>query len=189
MAPMYGWCPMRVGRDTSSVSLGWSLLPSSVFIVLALVNSDVPHWGTWVSQRDPRVPPCSLTVPLPQDCCAFWLVPMCIVVEATSKWNRVATTTRILHLVRDIWIHVHTLFRNYMDMWKIVHKLFANYTDYLDSICTLFIQYLDGNLPHFHPYLLWSLLLLSLLLLLLQVLESTGMENIYIYQNYIILVA
>ena len=31
--------------------------------------------------------PHSLTVPLPQDCSAFWLVPECIVVEATSKWT------------------------------------------------------------------------------------------------------
>ena len=33
------------------------------------------------------MPPHSLTVPLPQDCCAFRLVPVCIVVEATSKWT------------------------------------------------------------------------------------------------------
>ena len=33
------------------------------------------------------MPPHSLTVPLPQDCRAFWLVPMSIVVEATSKWT------------------------------------------------------------------------------------------------------
>ena len=84
---MYGWCPMRVGHDMSSMSLGWSLLPSSIFIVLALVNSDVSHWGTWVSQQDLGVLPHSLTVPLPQDCCAFRLVPMCIVVEATLKWT------------------------------------------------------------------------------------------------------
>ena len=32
------------------------------------------------------MPPHSLTVPLPQDCSAFRLVPECIVVEATSKW-------------------------------------------------------------------------------------------------------
>ena len=87
LAPVYGWCPMCVGHDASSTSLGWSLLPSSVFIVLALVNSNVSHRGTWVSQRDPEVPPHSLTVPLLQDCCAFWLVPVCIVVEATSKWT------------------------------------------------------------------------------------------------------
>ena len=84
---MYGWCPMRVGHDASSTSLGWSLLPSSILIVLALVNSDVPHQGTWVSQRGLGVLPHSLTVLLPQDCCAFWLVPVSIVVEATSKWT------------------------------------------------------------------------------------------------------
>ena len=69
------------------MSPGWSLLPSSVLIVLALVNSDVPHRGTWVSQQDPGVPSCSLAVPLPQDCCAFWLAPVSIVVEVTSKWT------------------------------------------------------------------------------------------------------
>ena len=56
-------------------------------IVLALVNSDVPRQGTWVSQRDPGVPPHSLTVLLPQDCCAFRLVPVNIMVEATPKWT------------------------------------------------------------------------------------------------------
>ena len=87
LAPAYSWCPMRVGHNVSSVSLGWSLLPSSVLIVLALVNSDIPYRGTWVSQRDPGVLPHSLTVPIPQDCCAFWLVPMSIMVEATLKWT------------------------------------------------------------------------------------------------------
>ena len=76
---------MRVSHDMSSASPGWSLLPSSIFIVLALVNSDVSHCGTSVSQRDPGVLPHSLTVPLPQDCSAFRLVPECIVVETTSK--------------------------------------------------------------------------------------------------------
>ena len=27
LAPAYGWCLMRVGRDVSSTSPGWSLLP------------------------------------------------------------------------------------------------------------------------------------------------------------------
>ena len=76
---------MRLGRDASSTSPGWSLLPSSIFIVLSLVNSDVSHRGTQVSQQDPGVPSHSLTVPLPQDCCAFRLVPVCIMVEVTSK--------------------------------------------------------------------------------------------------------
>ena len=71
----------------SSTSPGWSLLPSSILIVLALVNSDIPHQGISVSQRDPGVLPHSLTVLLPQDCCAFWLVPVSIVVQATLKWT------------------------------------------------------------------------------------------------------
>ena len=74
---------MRVGRDASSVSPGWSLLPSKVIIVLALVNSAVSPVGTQVSQRDPGLPLYSLLVPLPQDCCAFRLVPMCIVLGVT----------------------------------------------------------------------------------------------------------
>ena len=41
-----GWCLMPVGHDASSASLGWSLLPSTVFIVLALVNSAVFQAGT-----------------------------------------------------------------------------------------------------------------------------------------------
>ena len=36
---------MCVGRDTPSTSPGWSLLPSSVIIVLALVNSTMSHRG------------------------------------------------------------------------------------------------------------------------------------------------
>ena len=43
---MCGWCLTRVGRDTSSASLGWSLLPSTVIIVLALVNIAVSPVGT-----------------------------------------------------------------------------------------------------------------------------------------------
>ena len=78
---------MRVSHNASSVSPGWSLPPSIVLIVSALVNSVIPLRGTWVSQQDPGVLPHSLTVPLPQDYCAFWLVPVSIVVEATSKWT------------------------------------------------------------------------------------------------------
>ena len=37
---------MRVGRDTSSMSPGWSLLSSTVIIVLALVHSTVSPAGT-----------------------------------------------------------------------------------------------------------------------------------------------
>ena len=44
--PVCGWCLIRVGRNTSSVSLGWSLLPLTVIIVLALVNSAVSPAGT-----------------------------------------------------------------------------------------------------------------------------------------------
>ena len=44
--PACGWCLMRVGHDTFSMSLGWSLLPSTVIIVLALVNSTVSPVGT-----------------------------------------------------------------------------------------------------------------------------------------------
>ena len=74
---------MHVGHDASSTSLGWSLLPSKVIIVLALVNSAVSPAGTQVSQQDLGVLLYSLLVLLPQDCCAFWLVPMCIVLGAT----------------------------------------------------------------------------------------------------------
>ena len=35
LSPAFGWCLMHVGRDTSSVSPGWSLLPSNIIIVLA----------------------------------------------------------------------------------------------------------------------------------------------------------
>ena len=87
LPPTYGWCLTHVGHDVSSASPGWSLLPSSVIIVLALVNSAVSPKGTYVSQWDLGVSPHSLSVPLPQDCCAFWLVPMCIVVEVSPKWS------------------------------------------------------------------------------------------------------
>ena len=65
---------MRVGRNASGMSPGRSLLPSSVLIVLALVNSDVLHRGTWVSQRDPGVPPHfhRTAVPFGWCLCASW---------------------------------------------------------------------------------------------------------------------
>ena len=44
--PMGGWCLMHVGHNVSSTSPGWSLLPSTVIIVLALVNSAVSPVGT-----------------------------------------------------------------------------------------------------------------------------------------------
>ena len=42
---MGSWCLTRVGHDESSASLGWSSLPSTVIIVLALVNSTVSPVG------------------------------------------------------------------------------------------------------------------------------------------------
>ena len=76
--PAYGRCLTRVGHDTSSASLGWSLLPSSIIIVLALVNSAVsPQGDQGISTRPSSV--------LPQDCCAFQLVPVCIMVEVSPK--------------------------------------------------------------------------------------------------------
>ena len=49
-SPAYGWCLTHVGHDVSSMSPGWSLLPSSVIIeslnsTFALVNSAVSHRG------------------------------------------------------------------------------------------------------------------------------------------------
>ena len=43
--PACGWCLMHVGCDVSSASLGWNLLPLTVIIVLALVNSAVSPAG------------------------------------------------------------------------------------------------------------------------------------------------
>ena len=44
--PAGGWCLTRVGHDVSSTSPGWSLLPSTVIIVLSLINSAVSPVGT-----------------------------------------------------------------------------------------------------------------------------------------------
>ena len=41
-----GWCLICVGHNMSSASPGWSLLPLTVIIVLALVNSVVSPAGT-----------------------------------------------------------------------------------------------------------------------------------------------
>ena len=49
-----GWCLRCVGCNTSSMSLGWSLLPSTVIIVLALVNSTVSPVGTSGISMRPR---------------------------------------------------------------------------------------------------------------------------------------
>ena len=46
LSPAYGWCLTHVGHDTSSASPGWSLLSSSVIILLALVDSAVSPKGT-----------------------------------------------------------------------------------------------------------------------------------------------
>ena len=52
--PTGGWCLTRVGRDTSNAFLGWSLLPSTVIIVLAMVNSAVFPVGTSSISTRPR---------------------------------------------------------------------------------------------------------------------------------------
>ena len=44
--PAGGLCLMHVGQNMSSTSPGWSLLPSTVIIVLALVNSTMFPVGT-----------------------------------------------------------------------------------------------------------------------------------------------
>ena len=43
--PAGGWCLTCVARNASSTSPGWSLLPSTVIIVLALFNSAVSPAG------------------------------------------------------------------------------------------------------------------------------------------------
>ena len=45
--PTCGWCLTRVGHNASSASPGWSLLPLTVIIALALVNSTVSPVGTF----------------------------------------------------------------------------------------------------------------------------------------------
>ena len=52
--PACGWCLMGVGHNTSSASLGWSLLPSTVIIVLALINSAGSPVGTSSISTRPR---------------------------------------------------------------------------------------------------------------------------------------
>ena len=44
--PACGWCLIHVGRNASSTSPGGSLLPSTVIIVLAFVNSTMSPAGT-----------------------------------------------------------------------------------------------------------------------------------------------
>ena len=53
---------MRVGRDMSSMSQGWMLLPLTVIIVLALVNSAMSSVGTLsisTKSRSATLPPAS----------------------------------------------------------------------------------------------------------------------------------
>ena len=52
--PTCGWCLMPVGCEASSTSPGWSLLPSTVIIVLVLVNSTVSPAGTPGISTRPR---------------------------------------------------------------------------------------------------------------------------------------
>ena len=52
--PACGWCLTGVGCNGSSTSLGWSLLSSTVIIVLALVNSAVSPEGTSSISTRPR---------------------------------------------------------------------------------------------------------------------------------------
>ena len=103
MSPAYGWCLTRVGRDTSSASLGWSLLPSSVIIVLALVNSAVSHRGLRYLNETREC------TPLPVSTASTGL--LCLLVRARvhrgrsdTEVEQVATTAHILHLVHDIYM-------------------------------------------------------------------------------------
>ena len=52
--PTCGWCLTHVGCDASSASPGWSLLPSTVIIVLALLNSARSPVGTSSISNRPR---------------------------------------------------------------------------------------------------------------------------------------
>ena len=101
LPPTYGWCLTRVGHDTSP---GWSLLPSSVIIVLALVNSAASPEGTsGISTRPGSV------VPLPVSAASTEL--LCLSVGARVHHGRsitkvecVVTTLCISHSVRDIYM-------------------------------------------------------------------------------------
>ena len=91
---------MHVGHDTSSTSLSWSLLPSSVFIVLALVNSDVSHRGDLGILKRPGG-----ATSLPDSTTSTGL--LCLLVGACVhhgrsdiKVDHMATTVHILHLVK-----------------------------------------------------------------------------------------
>ena len=76
LSPASGWCPTCAGRDASSMSPGWSLLPSNVIIVLiALCPLKGPRYlnETWES----RLTPCQYgfhrtAVPFGWCPCASW---------------------------------------------------------------------------------------------------------------------
>ena len=77
--PACGWCLTSVGHDASSASLGWSLLPSNVIIVLALVNSAMsPRGPRYLNEtRECRLTPCQYrfhrtAVPFGWCPCALW---------------------------------------------------------------------------------------------------------------------
>ena len=92
---------MCVDRDTSSTSPDWSLLPSSAFIVLALVNSNVSHQGyLGISMRP------GSAASLPDSTASTGL--QCLLVGARVHHGRsdievdhVATTMCISHSVCD----------------------------------------------------------------------------------------
>ena len=136
---MCGWCLTHVGRDTSSMSPGWSLLPSKVIIVLALVNSTVSPVGTQVSQRDLGVPLYSLLVPLPQDCCAFWLVPMCIMLGSDTElsvWPLLCTH----HIQCMTYIPCNLLANTHM------HLITSNASNYLTCTMQFNVNIAQGKL-------------------------------------------
>ena len=79
LSPTYGWCLTHLGRDVSSTSPDWSLLPSSVIIVLALVNSAMSPGGfRYLNEtRECSPTPCQYcfhrtAVPFGWCLCALW---------------------------------------------------------------------------------------------------------------------
>ena len=101
LPPAYGWCLTRVGRDASSTSLGWSLLPSSVIIVLALVNSTVsPEGDLGISTRPGSV--ASLPVSTASTGLLCLSVGACVHrCRSVTEVEHVAATAHISHSVRD----------------------------------------------------------------------------------------
>ena len=99
-SPVYGWCLTRAGCNTSSASPGRSLLPSSIIIVFALVNSAVPHRGLGYLNETRSA------APLPVSTASTGL--LCLLVGAHVHRGRsntevecIATTAHISHLVHD----------------------------------------------------------------------------------------